>query len=99
MEAGESGTKKLYRPEPRPVVYVVPVTSILGGLPLISAGDHCTIPAAMRHHKKELFENGKCDARARPGTGSKLHYINSWAMCWQLALRPCQELGNKPLTG
>ena len=37
----------------------------------------------MRHRKKELFEYGKCDeSAARPGTGSKLYYINSWAMCW-----------------
>ena len=44
-EAGESGTKKLYQPEP--VVYVVPITSILGRLPLVPAGDHGTILAAM----------------------------------------------------
>ena len=39
-EASKSGTEKLYQPEPRPVVYVVPIASILGLLPLISAGDH-----------------------------------------------------------
>ncbi len=33
---------------------------------------------------KELFEYGKCDESARPGTGSKLYYINSWAMCWSV---------------
>ncbi len=38
--------------------------------------------ASMRHRKKELFEYGKCDESARPGPGSKLYYINSWAMCW-----------------
>jgi hypothetical protein len=93
-EAGESGTKKLYQPEPRPVVYVIPITSILGRLPLIPAGDHGTIPAAMRHRKKELFEYGKCDkSAARPGTGSKLYYINSWAMCWP------SDHAKKPLTG
>ena len=92
-EAGESGTKKLYQPEPRPVVYVVPITSILGRLPLVPAGDHGTIPAAMRHRKKELFEYGKCDESARPGTGSKLYYINSWAMCWPT------DHAKKPLTG
>ncbi len=36
-EAGESGTKQLYQPE-KPVVYIVPITSILGRLPLIPAG-------------------------------------------------------------
>jgi len=24
----------------------------------------------------------KCDDDGRPGTGSKLYYISSWAMCW-----------------
>jgi hypothetical protein len=81
-EAGEGGTKKLYQPEPRPVVYVVPITSILGRLLLIPAGDHGIILAAMRHCKKEFFEYVKCDESARPGTGSKLYYINSWAMYW-----------------
>jgi hypothetical protein len=40
-EAGVSGTKQLYEPE-KPVVYIVPITSILGRLPLIPAGDHGT---------------------------------------------------------
>ena len=44
--AGESGTKLLYQPE-KPVVYIVPITSILGRLPLIPAGDHGTIPAEL----------------------------------------------------
>ena len=90
--AGESGTKLLYEPE-KPVIYIVPITSILGRLPLIPAGDHGTIPAAMRHRKKELFEYGKCDESARPGSGSKLYYINSWAMCWP------SDHAKKPLTG
>ncbi len=72
-EAGESGTNTLYQPEPRPVIYVVPIASILGRLPLIPAGDHGTIPAAMRHRKKELFEYGKCNESVRPGTGSQLY--------------------------
>jgi len=87
LHGGESNGK------PRPVVYVVPITSILGRLPLVPAGDHDTIPAAMRHHKKELFEYGKCDESARPGTGSKLYYINSWAMCWPT------DHAKKPLAG
>ncbi len=88
-EAGESGTKKLYQPEPRPVVYVVPITSTLGRLPLIPAGDHGTIPAAMRHRKKELFEYGKCDESALR------HALAQAASCTTstrvLALRPRQE--------
>ena len=80
-EAGESGTKQLYQPE-KPVLYIVPITSILGRLPLIPAGDHGTIPAALRGSKRDLFPLGKCDEDRQPGTGSKLFYISSWAMCW-----------------
>ncbi len=43
-EAGVSGTKQLYQPE-KPVVYIVPITSILRRLPLIPAG-----PGGPRHH-------------------------------------------------
>jgi hypothetical protein len=91
-EAGVSGTKQLYQPE-KPVVYIVPITSILGRLPLIPAGEHCTIPAALRGRKQELFPLGKCDEDGRPGTGSRLYYISSWAMCWPT------DHPKKPVTG
>ena len=55
-EAGESGTKQLYQPETKPVVYIVPITSILGRLPLIPVGDYGTTPAAKSNRKRELFE-------------------------------------------
>ena len=74
-EAGESGTKQLYQLE-KAVVYIVPITYILGRLPLIPAGDHCTIPAALRDSKRDLFPMGKCDEDMQPGTGSKLFYIS-----------------------
>jgi len=41
----------------------------------------------------DLFECGKCDEVGRPGTGSKLYYINSWAMCWP------SDHPKKPVTG
>ncbi len=75
-KAGKSGTKQLYQPE-KPVVYIVPITSIMGRLPLfsgISAGHHGTIPAVLRGSKRDLFPLGKCDENRRPGS--------SWAMCW-----------------
>ena len=72
-EAGESGTKQLSQPE-MPVVYIVPITSNWGRLPLslIPAGDQSTIPAALRCSKRDLFPLGKCDEDLRPGTGSML---------------------------
>ena len=82
--AGADGQRPLHSPyEPeKPVIYIVPITSILGRLPLIPAGDHGTIPAELRGRKRDLFPLGKCDEDRRPGTGSRLFYISSWAMCW-----------------
>jgi hypothetical protein len=92
-EAGESGTKQLYQPEPSPVTYMVPITRILGRLPLVPVGDHGTIPASMKNRKAQLFKHGRCDEDGRPGSGSKLYFINSWAMCWPT------DHPKKPLTG
>ena len=78
-EAGISGTKQLYQPGPEPVIYIVPVTAILGRLALAPAGEHCTIPAFM-WATPSVYPKGKCDEAGRPGTGSK--HINSWAMSW-----------------
>ena len=81
-EAGISGTKQLYQPGPEPVIYIVPVTAILGRLALAPAGEHGTIPAFMRA-TPGAYPKGKCDEGGRPGTGSKLYYINLWgAMSW-----------------
>ena len=80
-ESAFSGTKQLYQPKPKPVIYIVPVTSILGRLALVPVGEHGTIPASLRNNKN-YFSHGECDRDGRPGTGSKLFYINSWAMIW-----------------
>ena len=92
-EAGESGTKLLYQPEPEQEMYIVRISSILWWLPLVPAGDHGTIPAAMRDRKQQRFKHGECDKDGRPGSGSKLYYINLWAMCWP------SDHPKRPLTG
>jgi hypothetical protein len=51
------------------------------------------LSAALRGSKLELFPLGKCDEDGRPGTGSRLYYISSRAMCWP-TYQP-----KKPVTG
>ena len=75
------GTKLLYLPSPEPVVYVVPLSPILGK-PLVPAGDTGTIPRIMHGRKEASYPLGVCDRPGEPGTGSPLFYINSWAMIW-----------------
>ena len=69
-------------PDSDPVVYVVPLSHILGRQPLVPAGDTGTIPYSMRDRKAACYEHGICDTDGKPGSGSCLFYINSWAMIW-----------------
>ncbi len=88
-EACVSGTKQLYQLE-KQVVYIVPITSILGRLTLIiPAWDQCTIPVALRGRKQELFPLGKCNEDGLQGTGSRLYYLVGHVTV--LAHRPPQE--------
>ena len=77
-----TGTKLLYQPEPKPVVYIVPINYILGRLALVPYGAHGTIPYDWHQLQLSHYPRGVCDHRDRPGSGSKLFYINSWAMIW-----------------
>ncbi len=76
------GTKLLYLHSPAPVVYVVPLSHILGKLPLVPAGDTGTIPRNMHGLKDTCYPMGVCDRAGEPGSGSLLFYINSWVMIW-----------------
>jgi hypothetical protein len=78
----EVGTKLLYMPSPDPVVYIVPLSHILGRLPLLPKGNFGTIPRSMSGRQDACFPRGICDREGRPGSGSPLYYINTWAMIW-----------------
>ena len=77
-----TGTKLLYQPQPQPVVYIVPIQNILGRLALAPYGEHGTIPHEWHHLQGSHYPRGVCDSPNRPGSGSTLFYINSWAMIW-----------------
>ncbi len=50
------------------------ITSILGRLPLVPAGDHS---CGAERQQEGALPLGKCDEDGRPGTGSRLYYISS----------------------
>jgi hypothetical protein len=102
-QVGMQGSKMVYLPAPndwhqrssapKPVIYVVPVTAILGRLALVPAGsDHGTIPASMREYQARAFDMGAADRLGQQGSGSRLFYINSWAMQWA-SDHPVSRLG------
>jgi hypothetical protein len=76
------GTKMLYLPKPDSHVWVVPISSILGRLPLVPLGDTGTIPRSMAPRKQACFPQGICDKLNEPGSGSECFYINTWGMVW-----------------
>ena len=69
------------RREQSQVLYVIPVSSILGRLPLVPLGETGTIPFEML---KELadFPGAACDKSHNSGDGCRWWYVNSWALTW-----------------
>ncbi len=65
------------RREQAQVLYVIPVSSILGRLLLVPVGATGTISFAMRGESAD-FHGAFCDKSAKGGDG----YVNSWALGW-----------------
>ena len=65
------------------VLYVLPVESILGKLPVVPIGATGTIPYSMRQHAAD-FVDAAFDTREGAGDGSRWGYtgINTWALSW-----------------
>ena len=80
QSTAQIGSKMLYLPKPSQYVWIVPITNILGRLPLVPAGQTGTIPYSMHARQQACFKHGECDKADEPGTGSLLFHINSWAM-------------------
>ena len=75
-------TCRLYELAPKPRLFVRPITAILGKAPMVRAGNTGTIPYSMRGYERAYYPGGKCDSAADKGDGSRLWYVNTWAMKW-----------------
>jgi hypothetical protein len=62
----------------KPILYVIPIQSILGKLPLVSVGNTGTIPHSMRN----AFSGAPGDRRPGAGDGCRMWFVNSWALGW-----------------
>ena len=80
MKKAES--RRLYELAPTPRLFVRPITAILGKVPMLRAGDTGTSPFSMRGYERTYYPGGKCDSAADKGDGSRLWYVNTWAMKW-----------------
>ncbi len=61
------------------VLYVLPVESVLGKLPVVPIGDTGTIPFAMRQNARD-FADAAFDNSEGSGDGSRWWYIDTWAL-------------------
>ena len=82
------GSRLMYEPMPgKEVVYVVPISSVLGRLPIVRAGDIGTIPYGYRsglRNGARRFDNTLANADSSPGAGEgcPMFFVNSWALGW-----------------
>ncbi len=79
-ELEAEGHIRLY--EPDDWYDVIPVEYILGRLPLMPDFGTRTIPHKWAKHKNLLFPKGKADSSHDAQDGSKLFYVNHFAMSW-----------------
>jgi hypothetical protein len=75
-------TCRLYELAPTPSLFVRPITAILGKVPMVRARNTGTIPFSMRGNERQYYPGGRCDSAADKGDGSRLWYVNTWAMKW-----------------
>ena len=66
----------------REVLYVIPVESILGKLPVVPVGDTGTIPHTMRAERARELVGARCDREIGKGDGTRWWFVNNWAMGW-----------------
>ena len=73
------GSRIVYELDHRnPILYVIPIQSILGKLPVVPVGDTGTIP----HHLRSHFSGAPGDRRPGSGDGCRMWFVNSWALGW-----------------
>ena len=78
-------SRMLYELDPRlPRLFVLPISSVLGKVPLVRAGHTGTIPYSMRGEAKErrYYPGAKCDTKEGAGDGCRVWFVNMYAMKW-----------------
>ncbi len=63
------------------VMYVIPITSILGRLALVPVGETGTIPYSMRKEASS-FPGAACDSKLKGADGNQWWYVNTFALKW-----------------
>ncbi len=79
LESVDSRRRVLYELDyKKPILYFIPIESILGKLPVVPVGDTGTIP----HCPRNLFPGAPDDRRPGSADGCRMWFVNSWALGW-----------------
>ena len=77
------GSRLIYEQLPgKEILYVIPISSILGKLPTVRAGDTGTIPHRYRGTNRFNRHIARADSSPGSGDGSPMYFVNSWALGW-----------------
>ncbi len=76
LESIES--RVVYELDYKKLLYVVPIESILGKLPVVPVG----YPGIIPHRMRNAFPGAPGDRRPGAGDGCRMWFVNSWALGW-----------------
>ena len=62
----------------KPVLYVIPIKSSLGKLPVVPVG--CT--GTIQHHLRNVNPGAPGDRRQGAGDGCRMWFVKAWALGW-----------------
>ena len=62
------------------ILYVIPISSILGKLPTVRAGDIGTIPYQYSGTNRLNRNIASADSAQGSANGSPMYFVNSWAL-------------------
>ena len=67
----------------KPIIYVIPIQSILGKLPFGPVGDSVhRDTGTISHSMRNAFSGAPGDRRPGAGDGCRMWFVNSWALGW-----------------
>ena len=77
------GSRLIYEQLPgKEILYVIPISSTLGKLPTVRAGDTGTV--THQYSGTNCFNRHIAQVDSSPGSGdgSPMYFVNSWALGW-----------------
>ena len=98
------GSRLIYETLPgKEVVYILPISSVLGRLPVVRAGDMGTIlhkdSAGLRSCAHRFDHDlARADSALDAGTAAPMYFVNSWDLGWSRDMCIQDFVSSRPLS-